>query len=209
MSRISRVLAFAGITPVPVSESVTAPAAVDMLTVPNTTKRSLMAVAGITEVVSTPVPPARVTTKTRTKARNASDRQWQWPLKSVTVVVPFHLRFISTGYASRVNDGAGLAAAQETSVSAAQSGTVSFANWDSYSGSNMVTINHSGGVSTSYLCLGTLLVSEGDKVHSGQQIAQTGASGNQAAGSYLLFVVKINGTAINPIDFMRAHGLNL
>ena len=59
-----------------------------------------------------------------------------------------------------------------TSVVAAASGTVSFAG--QVGGSLFVSIDHSGGLRTTYSFLGTALVKKGQLVVQGQQIATSG-----------------------------------
>lgn len=87
-----------------------------------------------------------------------------------------------------------------TPIYATESGKVTFS---SYSGSygNLVKISHGGGVETLYAHCNSLLVSAGQTVSKGQQIATVGATGN-ATGYHLHFEVRVNGVAQNPWNYI-------
>lgn len=92
---------------------------------------------------------------------------------------------------------------------AAQTGVVSFRGFDR-AGNGTITIDHGGGVQTSYLHMydSGMLVDVGDQVSAGQQIARTGSSG-KSTGCHLHFMVIVNGSPIDPVPFMAAVGVNL
>jgi len=92
---------------------------------------------------------------------------------------------------------------------AAQAGVVTKRGFDS-GGNGTITIDHGGGVQTSYLHMydSGMLVDVGDQVSAGQQIARTGSSGN-STGCHLHFMVIVNGSPVDPVPFMAAVGVNL
>jgi hypothetical protein len=72
---------------------------------------------------------------------------------------------------------------------------------------NRVVINHGGGRETWYCHIrdGGFLVSVGDVVNAGQQIAWMGATGNVTA-KHLHFELRINGAAVNPEPYFAGSG---
>lgn len=69
-----------------------------------------------------------------------------------------------------------------------------------------IDIDHGGGVVTRYAHLSKTIVSAGDRVAVGQQIAVEGGSGD-VTGAHLHYEVRINGRPTNPVDQMAQHGL--
>ena len=72
-----------------------------------------------------------------------------------------------------------------------------------YSYGNLVEIAHGNGYSTRYAHNSVLLVSVGDTVEKGFQIAEIGSSG-RSTGPHVHFEVIKNGREVNPIPFIRA-----
>ncbi|MCP4472934.1 MAG: M23 family metallopeptidase [Gammaproteobacteria bacterium] len=72
-----------------------------------------------------------------------------------------------------------------------------------YSYGNMIEIAHGNGYSTRYAHNSRLLVSVGDTVEKGFQIAEIGSSG-RSTGPHVHFEVLKNGTEVNPVRFIRA-----
>lgn len=85
-------------------------------------------------------------------------------------------------------------------IVAAASGTVSYAGWISGYG-YAVIIDHGGGVSTLYGHNEELVVSEGQSVGQGQQIAWCGSTGN-STGPHCHFEVRVNGETTSPWDYL-------
>lgn len=92
---------------------------------------------------------------------------------------------------------------------AVQDGTVTFTGFDSV-GNGTITIDHGGGVQTSYLheYASGILVHEGDSVSAGQQIGRVGSSG-KSTGCHLHFAVTVNGSPTDPVPFLAAVGIKL
>ena len=85
-------------------------------------------------------------------------------------------------------------------IVAAASGTVIQAT-SHYSYGNYVIVDHGGGYSTLYAHASKLLVSIGQQVHQGQNIALVGSTGN-STGPHLHFEVRVNGSHKNPANYV-------
>ncbi|AFV01627.1 MULTISPECIES: peptidoglycan DD-metalloendopeptidase family protein [unclassified Dehalobacter] len=83
---------------------------------------------------------------------------------------------------------------------AAASGTVVEAGWDGGYG-YCIMIDHGNGVSTRYGHSSKLFVSVGQTVSKGQNIGNVGSTGN-STGSHLHFEVIINGSTVNPLNYL-------
>lgn len=86
-------------------------------------------------------------------------------------------------------------------VTAADSGFVIAAGWDSNGYGRMVLIDHGDGFQTLYAHLKVFYVKVGDSVAKGQKIGEVGATGN-ATGPHLHFEVRQNGVQRNPFGFL-------
>lgn len=87
-----------------------------------------------------------------------------------------------------------------TAVMASSGGTVSIAGWQNGYG-YVVYINHPDGRQTRYGHLSKILVSAGQKVQQGQKIALSGNTG-RSTGPHLHFELRINGQAVNPLNYL-------
>jgi len=85
-------------------------------------------------------------------------------------------------------------------IVASASGTVIQAT-SHYSYGNYVIVDHGGGYSTLYAHASKLLVSIGQQVHQGQNIALVGSTGN-STGPHLHYEVRINGKHQNPANYV-------
>ncbi|MDQ1530181.1 MAG: hypothetical protein QOE37_286 [Microbacteriaceae bacterium] len=92
-------------------------------------------------------------------------------------------------------------------IRAASGGRVVQAGWFGTYG-NWVRIAHGNGIETGYAHATTILVSVGQTVRAGQQIAVVGSTG-ASTGCHLHFETHINGTAVDPVPFMAARGVHL
>ena len=99
----------------------------------------------------------------------------------------------------RLHRGVDLACAAGNSIYAADGGTVVTASFN-YSYGYYVKINHQNGMVTTYAHCSRLLVSVGDKVHRGQNIALVGNTGN-STGAHCHFEVEVNGSLRNPRNY--------
>jgi LysM repeat protein len=87
-------------------------------------------------------------------------------------------------------------------VFASDSGTVIFSNWDSTGYGNLVIIDHGNGLWSYYAHNEANLVRPGDGVLQGQQIAESGSTGN-STGDHLDFRIRLaEGGFLNPLDYL-------
>lgn len=96
-----------------------------------------------------------------------------------------------------VHNGVDMAAEQDDDIVAAAGGIVCKTGYNSECG-NHVVIYHGMENFTYYTCCSEILVSEGDRVESGQKIATVGRTG-RSTGPHLHFMVSSNGEYIEPV----------
>ncbi|MBO6539369.1 MAG: M23 family metallopeptidase [Rhizobiaceae bacterium] len=87
-------------------------------------------------------------------------------------------------------------------VRAAGQGTVVSAGWNGGYG-RMVEIDHGDGLTTRYAHLSKISVKEGDVIERGGVVGKVGSSG-RSTGAHLHYEIRRNGTAINPLRFIKA-----
>ncbi|HLL33688.1 MAG TPA: M23 family metallopeptidase [Streptomyces sp.] len=134
-----------------------------------------------------------------------------------TFVMPITGSYVSTGYqagsslwSSGSHTGVDFHAATGTSVQAVGAGTVVEAGWGGAYG-NQVVIRMHDGTYTQYGHLSSIGVSVGQTVTPGQQIGLSGATGN-VTGPHLHFEARTSqeyGSDIDPVAYLRAHGVNI
>mgnify|MGYP001807042716 CR=1 FL=1 len=117
----------------------------------------------------------------------------------------------SEQYGTSFHKGIDLGFACGQNVYAASGGTVIFAaeGWNGGYG-NYIILEHGNGVRTAYAHLleGGVLVSAGQQVDVGQNIARGGTTGN-STGCHLHFEVRVNGETVSPATFMSDRGITL
>lgn len=124
--------------------------------------------------------------------------RFMWP-------VPY-TRNITSGYGYRwgsFHSGIDIAAGgcYGKAIVASDSGTVTWAGYDSSGYGNYVIINHGNGYSTLYGHCSSLYVSRGQHVGKGQTIAAIGSTG-YSTGPHLHFEVRSGGSRLNPNNFV-------
>ncbi|WP_328536254.1 M23 family metallopeptidase [Streptomyces sp. NBC_00344] len=132
-------------------------------------------------------------------------------------VAPVADSYVSTGYktggslwSSGSHTGIDFHAASGTPVHAVGAGTVVEAGWGGAYGNNIV-IKMNDGSYTQYGHLSSIGVSVGQSVTSGGQIGLSGATGN-ATGPHLHFEARTTpdyGSDIDPVAYLRSHGVNV
>ena len=83
---------------------------------------------------------------------------------------------------------------------AADGGTVTYAGYKGSYG-KLVIITHDNGTQTYYGHNSSLLVSAGQKVYKGQQIAKAGSTG-RSTGVHCHFEVRVRGSSVNPLSHL-------
>ncbi|MCM2578842.1 M23 family metallopeptidase [Streptomyces meridianus] len=134
-----------------------------------------------------------------------------------TFVLPVKGSSVSTGYqasggawSSGSHTGIDFHADPGTSVHAVGAGTVVEAGWGGAYGNNIV-IKMRDGSYTHYAHLSSIAVSVGESVTPGKQIGLSGSTGN-TSGPHLHFEARSTaeyGSDIDPVAYLRAHGLSL
>jgi hypothetical protein len=105
-----------------------------------------------------------------------------------------------------VHTGIDFPVAYGTTVMAVTDGTVQ-TKWNSAYG-NMLIVTAKDGTQTWYCHLSSYIVASGATVKAGQPIAHSGNSGN-STGPHLHLEVRVNGgAAIDPLPWLRSHGLD-
>ena len=115
-----------------------------------------------------------------------------------------------SAWSSGHHTGADFSASTGTSVKAIGPGTVVSAGWGGAYG-NEVVIRHADGKYSQYAHLSSLGVRSGQQVGGGQQIGLSGSTGN-STGPHLHFEVRTGpgyGSDVNPLAYLRAHGVNV
>ncbi len=159
---------------------------------------------------ATPSPaPAKETTDSATETESEAQTETSsgessgsfcWPAPSTKhITSTYGTRFHPVQKRNKTHTGIDIGAGHGASILAAQGGTVLRAGWNSGYG-NYVVIDHGGGVQTLYGHCSALLVSNGQSVSRGEQIALVGSTG-VSTGPHLHFEVLINGSHTDPMGY--------
>ena len=135
---------------------------------------------------------------TKPRPKTASTGTYSWPIYG-RITSYFGGRYIFGSYS--YHSGIDISASYGAPIYAADGGTVTFSGWKGTYG-KLVIITHDNGTKTYYAHNSSLLVSSGQKVYKGQQIAKAGSTG-RSTGTHLHFEVRVNGTAVNPLSYLQ------
>jgi murein hydrolase activator len=129
-----------------------------------------------------------------------STEKLMWPLSGE--IIRFYGEQKSDVYnVSVMNNGIDIKTPVGTEVKAVDNGVVAFAEW--YQGAGrLVIIDHQNGYFTLYSHNKSLLVSKGDTVIRGQNIALSGDSGSTEEPC-LHFEIRRRGNPVNPMDYLE------
>lgn len=124
------------------------------------------------------------------------------------IVPPTYIKPISGGRFSsgfgrrwgRMHKGVDWATPTGTTVFASSDGVVEFAGWGNGYG-NTILIAHPDGRKTRVAHLSRILVSVGQSVKQGETIGLSGSTG-RSTGPHVHFEIYINGTQVNPLDYI-------
>jgi len=139
-------------------------------------------------------------------AAQAGTAHWASPVHQARVTSPFGERPdpFRSGDVSKHHDGVDLGAAAGTPILAPADGVVTVAT-EHYRPSphwgTVIVVDHGGGLQTRYAHLGSLAVTEGQKVRRGDTLGAVGATG-RVTGPHLHFEVLRDGEPVDPATFV-------
>ena len=135
------------------------------------------------------------------KTVSIGDITFTWPCPASSRITSyFGSREAPTEGASTNHKAVDIGASTGTDIIAAADGQVSIATYSASAG-NYIMLNHGGGVTTVYMHCSKLLVSAGESVKKGQVIAKVGSTG-YSTGPHLHFGVRVNGTYVDPLQYV-------
>lgn len=126
---------------------------------------------------------------------------WAWPVTG-PVIRGFDPPTSPFGAGHR---GIDVAVPLGTPILAPEAGTVSFAG--RVAGELFLTLDHGGGLSSTYSWLSSVAVREGDVVAVGQLIGTTGAGHPGAAVPHLHLGVRLDGRYMDPLAYLSVLGV--
>ena len=122
----------------------------------------------------------------------ASPGQWSWPAKG---------KVIGKFSRSKGQNGIQIAAAAGSAIRATAAGEVVYAGQGLRGYGKLIIVKHSPSYLSAYAHNRTILVAEGERINSGQQIAQMGSSGTDR--TMLHFEIRKDGKPVDPLGFLR------
>jgi len=150
-----------------------------------------------TEVVVCGTKEVTLSSSKKMSSAITSDASMIWPVKSNSKM------YISTYFGENGHQGIDITSPCGTDIYAADSGKVTFSGWCSNGYGNYIIIDHGDNkTETLYAHCSEMYVSVGDTVSAGQVIAAVGSTG-QSTGNHLHFEVRINGTRVNPLGYVK------
>lgn len=102
----------------------------------------------------------------------------------------------------RLHSGTDFAGAVGTPVYSTADGVVTHAGWSGGYG-QLIKIQHEFGIETRYAHLSRIRVNVGERVSKGERIGDMGNTG-RSTGPHLHYETRVNGNAVNPMNFIRA-----
>ena len=124
-----------------------------------------------------------------------------WPAPGYTTITSrFGMRFHPVLKVNRVHTGTDIGMPTGSYVIASNDGVVIESAYTTGYG-NMIMIDHGGGITTLYGHASELIAQKGQEVKKGDLIMKAGSTG-WSTGPHLHFEVRINGTAIDSMEFL-------
>ncbi len=128
--------------------------------------------------------------------------QFKWPAPDYTRISDdYGMRMHPTLGVEKFHNGIDLASANGSRILAAYDGEVVAATYSSSMG-NYVMIDHGDSLYTIYMHASALLVSRGDVVVKGEEIAKVGSTG-RSTGPHLHLGVRLNGSYVSPWNYIK------
>lgn len=132
-----------------------------------------------------------------------SSGKMTWPIPGYrNVTSNFGYRMHPIYHTWKLHSGIDVGAPTGAKFVAADDGTVLIASYG-YNGGygNYVVISHGNGITTRYAHGTTILVSAGQRVTKGTPVLTVGSTG-ASTGPHAHFEVRVNGTAVNPLNYL-------
>lgn len=128
--------------------------------------------------------------------------EFGWPAPGYTTITSrYGMRIHPILKVARVHTGTDISMPTGAYIVASNDGVVTNASYTTGYG-NMVMIDHGGGISTLYGHGSEIIVQVGQTVKKGDLIMKAGSTG-WSTGPHLHFEVRINGTAIDSLEFLN------
>jgi murein DD-endopeptidase MepM/ murein hydrolase activator NlpD len=144
---------------------------------------------------------ALTATTTILATRDVGSVTFSWPLsRTHRVTSQFGSRVSPISGRREHHSGIDIGAPRNTNIMAAADGKVISSGWMRGYGETIV-IDHGGGYSSMYAHCSTRLVRVGQEVSRGEVIGRVGTTG-WTTGPHLHFEVRVNGTPVNPINYL-------
>ena len=121
---------------------------------------------------------------------------FSWPCNGVLTSRFGYRSLLGSTYHSGIDIGNSYG----TSIYASDGGTVTYSGWMGGYG-YLIIIDHGNGYQTYYGHNSSLVAAKGEKVHKGQLIARMGSTG-RSTGNHCHFGIKLNGTFLNPLNYL-------
>ena len=106
------------------------------------------------------------------------------------------------GRGHRMHEGQDLAGAHGSPIYTTADGVVTYAGWESGYG-RLIKIRHDFGIETRYGHLSQISVNVGERVSRDEHIGDMGNTG-RSTGTHLHYEVRLSGTAVNPMTYIKA-----
>jgi murein DD-endopeptidase MepM/ murein hydrolase activator NlpD len=106
------------------------------------------------------------------------------------------------GRGHRMHEGQDMAGAHGSPIYATADGVITHAGWENGYG-RLVTIRHDFGIETRYGHLSQINVKVGERVSRDDHIGDMGNTG-RSTGTHLHYEVRLSGTAVNPMTYIKA-----
>lgn len=135
--------------------------------------------------------------ESRSSKPYAKVKGWQWPTKGKVV-----RRFSAK---SSVRKGIDIAGKDGQEIYAVSSGKVVYSGSGLVGYGRLIIIKHNRTFLSAYGHNRRLMVKEGDRVKSGQVIAEMGSSGTAANSPMLHFEIRRDGKPVNPMRYLPAR----
>ena len=151
--------------------------------------------------ISTSVSKSVTSSVTSSVAAIKGTGQLTWPIPGYTNITSYYgYRIHPVSGIYKLHNGIDVGAPKGANFVAADSGTVVLAEY--YGGyGNCVVISHGNGMFTRYAHGTSILVSAGQKVTRGTPVLTVGSTGI-STGNHAHFEVSINGSTVNPLNYL-------